>query len=430
MSLHELNATHDPARRSWVDSANTEATPFPIQNLPYGRFRCEGETGWRLGVAIGDALLDLRAARGAGVDLPEALAGDDLADFMALAPTEHARVRQLLSDALSQGSAQQSALQACVRPRDAVQMGLPCAIPGFTDFFIGIHHAREGGRMIRADDPLTPNYKWVPIAYHSRTSSIVPGGTPVRRPRGQSRMDGQNVQFGPSLALDYELEVGVFMGRGNALGDPIAIGEAGEHWFGIVMLNDWSARDVQMWEAQPLGPFLAKNFATSISPWVVTHEALAPFRVAAPVRPEGDPAPLAHLHDAQDQQRGGIDLTLETWLQTDRMGAPQRLMRSHFRESAYWTLAQMIAHHTSNGCNLEVGDLLGTGTQSGPGAGDGGCLLELTRIGREPITLDNGEQRAFLHDGDRVILRGYCEREGYRRIGLGDCEGVVLPAHA
>lgn len=430
MRFDDVNATHDPARRSWVASANVDATPFPIQNLPYGRFQRQADARWTLGVAIGDEVLDLRAAMATGLDLPATLASDDLADFMALPESEHGRARQLLSDALTEGAPQQAALQASLLPRDAVRMGLPCRIPGYTDFFIGIHHAREGGRMARPDDPLTPNYRWVPIAYHGRTSSIVASGTPVRRPHGQSRMDGQTVRFGPSLALDYELEVGVLVGRGNALGEPVAIGEAGAHWFGIVLLNDWSARDLQMWEAQPLGPFLAKNFASSISPWVVTREALAPFRVAAPQREAADPAPLPHLHDGEDQRAGGLDLTLETWLQTPAMAEPQRLMRSQFRESAYWTLAQMIAHHTSNGCNLEVGDLLGTGTQSGPGSADGGCLLELTRMGRAPLTLANGEQRAFLHDGDRVILRGFCEREGFRRIGLGDCEGVVLPAHA
>lgn len=425
----ELNTSHDPARRSWVASANHAASEFPIQNLPYGRFRRAPDQAWTLGVAIGEAVLDLRAAIAAGLALPASLAAGDLAAFMDEPAAVQSSARRLLSDALTQGAPAQAQLQSCLLQRAALEMGLPCPIPGYTDFFTGIHHAREAGRLARPDDPLTPNYKWVPIAYHGRSSSIVPSGTDVRRPRGQSTLDGRVARYGPSLKLDYELEVGVLVGRGNALGDPIAIDVAERHWFGLVLLNDWSARDMQRWEAQPLGPFLAKNFATSISPWVVTREALAPYRTAAPCRPADDPAPLPYLHDPADARHGGIDLTLEAWLQSPAMAEPARLMQSRFRESAYWTVAQMVAHHTSNGCNLQVGDLLGTGTQSGPD-GQGGCLLELTRGGSQPLTLPGGEQRAFLHDGDRVILRGYCEQPGRPRIGFGDCVGVVLPAHA
>ncbi|MEN9888247.1 MAG: hypothetical protein RL559_284 [Pseudomonadota bacterium] len=430
MTALQLDTTHDPARRSWVSSANLDSTDFPIQNLPFGRFRRNAQDRWTLGVAIGDQVLDLRAAIAAGLNLPPSLAGEDLADFMGQSAATRAQVRRTLSDALGEGAAQAASLKSCLVPMAQVQMGLPCTIRGYTDFLTGVHHAREAGRLFRPDEPLTPNYKWVPIAYHGRTSSIVPSGTPVRRPKGQTTADGKVARFGPSARMDYELEVGVLVGQDNALGDPVAIDAAEDHWFGLVLLNDWSARDVQRWEAQPLGPFLAKNFATSISPWVITREALAPFRLAAPARAADDPEALPHLHSARDQQAGGIDLTLEVWLQSPRMPEPARLMQSHFRNSAYWTVSQMIAHHTSNGCNLQVGDLLGTGTQSGPNPDQGGCLLELSAGGSRAVALPNGEQRTFLEDGDRVILRGHCEQAGRRRIGFGDCEGLVLPAHA
>lgn len=425
--LH-LDHTHDPRYRSWVASANRPDTDFPIQNLPFGRFQRPGDTQWRLGVAIGDEVLDLRAAMASGGDLPLALAGDDLGPFMAQGSAASLAARHRLFDALAEGSAWAAALRDCLVSRAEVQMGVPCNIRGYTDFFTGIHHAEGAGRLFRPDSPLTPNYKWVPIAYHGRTSSIVPSGTPLRRPKGQSSADGETARFGPTQRLDYELEVGVLVGQENALGDPVPITEAEQHWFGLVLLNDWSARDVQRWESQPLGPFLAKNFATSLSPWVVTREALAPFRVPAVQRPDGDPAALPHLYAESDAQSGGIDLTLEVWLQGAAMPEPHRLMQSRFRESAYWTVSQMIAHHTSNGCNLLSGDLLGTGTQSGPRADQGGCLLELTQGGVRPVTFPDGAQRTFLEDGDRVILRGYCQQEGRRRIGFGDCEGVVQAA--
>lgn len=428
MNTPLTDQTHDPKRRSWIASANRPDTDFPIQNLPYGRFQRQEGVPWSLGVAIGDQVLDLAAASTAGLALHPALAAGDLAGFMALGPTASREARHVLSGALTEGSPLAVALAACLLPQSGVQMGLPCEIRGYTDFFTGIHHAQEASRIMMPGQPLVPNYKWVPIAYHGRTSSIVPSGTAVRRPRGQHSADGSAAVFGPSQRLDYELEVGVLVGCGNALGEPVPIGEAEQHWFGLVLLNDWSARDVQQWETRPLGPFLAKNFATSISPWVVTREALAPFRVPALQRPDGDPAPLPHLHDERDARAGGIALTLEAWLQSSTMDAPHRLMQSHFRESAYWTVAQMVAHHTSNGCNLQPGDLLGTGTQSGPGAGQGGCLLELTEGGSQPITLPNGERRAFLEDGDRVILRAHCEAGGWRRIGFGDCAGMVRPA--
>jgi fumarylacetoacetase len=425
MHHHRLNATHDPERRSWVSSANAVATDFPIQNLPYGRFRRAGDTSWRLGIAIGDQVLDLRAAIDAGLALPPALAAEDLAEFMALDAGTQAQARWALCSALDAASGKAGQLGSCLVPQAEVHIGLPCTIRDYTDFFTGIHHATAGGRLSKPDAPLTPNYKWLPIAYHGRTSSIVPSGTAVRRPAGQSQPGLGAPQFGPSGMLDFELELGVFVGRENALGDPVPIGQAGDAWFGLVLLNDWSARDLQRWESQPLGPFLAKNFATSISPWIVTREALAPFRVPAVQRATSDPLPLGHLDDAADRSHGGIDLSLEVWLQGRDMGAPHRLMQSNFRTSAYWTVAQMIAHHTSNGCNLRVGDLLGTGTQSGPDAGQGGCLLELTEGGRRPIRLPDGRERTYLEDGDAVVLRGFCEAPGRRRIGFGDCRGVV-----
>lgn len=428
MSIAPIDHTHDPARSSWVGSANQPDNDFPLQNLPFGRLRRQADDAWSLGVAIGNQILDLAAASAAGLALHPTLAAGDLSGFMALGPAASRAARYLLFDALAEGSPLATALAPCLVPQDSVQMGLPCDIRGYSDFFTGIHHARQASQiMMPGQPPLPPNYQWVPIAYHGRASSIVPSGTAVRRPCGQISVDGQTASFGPSLRLDYELEVGALVGRGNALGDPIPICEAEQHWFGLVLLNDWSARDIQQWESRPLGPFLAKNFATSISPWVVTREALAPFRVPAPQRPMGDPAPLPYLHDDQDMRGGGIDLTLEVWLQSRAMTAPHRLMQSHFCESAYWTVAQMVAHHTSNGCNLLAGDLLGTGTQSGPTPDQAGCLLELTQGGASPITLPNGERRAFLEDGDQVILRGHCQRGHWRRIGFGDCAGQVRP---
>ncbi|MGC1788472.1 MAG: fumarylacetoacetase, partial [Terriglobales bacterium] len=314
-----------------------------------------------------------------------------------------------------------------------VEMLLPAARPDYTDFYASIFHATNVGKLFRPDNPLLPNYKYVPIGYHGRASSLVSTGTPVRRPCGQTR-DGEAVpKYGPTKALDYELEVGFFVSAGNKLGETIPIAEADEHIFGICLVNDWSARDIQAWEYQPLGPFLAKSFATSLSPWVVTTEALAPFRAPAFARADGDPAPLPYLFDAGDQEHGGVDLTLEVSLLSPRMRetgiAPIVLGRSNFRDM-YWTMAQMLTHHASNGCNLRAGDLLASGTVSGPEKTARGCLLELTSRGKDPVTLPTGEQRRFLEDGDEVILHGFCEREGFRRIGLGSCRGTILPATA
>jgi len=434
MSL--LDFTHDPAALSWVASANAPDCDFPLQNLPYGRFRRAGsDEDWRCGVAIGDQILDLKRAFGAGrwstareVDL-QALAEGDLNRFMA-APAEARRaVRHTLYAALKAGSPQQAALASCLVAQSEAEMSLPCRIGDYTDFYTGIHHATTVGKLFRPDNPLLPNYKWVPIGYHGRSSSIVVSGVDVRRPMGQLKGPQHEVPvFAPSRRLDYELELGAFVSGANELGARIEMAEAGSHLFGLCLLNDWSARDVQGWEYQPLGPFLAKNFASTISPWIVTMDALEPFRAAVPARPEGDPQPLPHLDSAQNRAEGAYVIELEVWLQTAAMKEPVRLMRSSFAESAYWTLAQMLVHHASNGCNLQPGDLLGTGTQSGAKPEEGGSLLELSDGGKRALTLPGGETRTFLEDGDTVILRACAVAANARRIGFGEARGTVLPA--
>jgi fumarylacetoacetase len=433
-----LDETHDPARRSWVASANDATTDFPLQNLPYGRFRVPGEAGgWRIGVAIGDQVLDLALARDAVpwpddvAPLLEPLAAGDLNRFMALGRPAWRRLRHALFAVLEEGSEVQAALAPCLRAQDAVEMGVPCAIGDYTDFYTGIHHATTVGKLFRPDNPLMPNYKWVPIGYHGRSSSIVVTGHGVRRPCGQAKGPGDVPVVGPTARLDYELELGYLVGAGNALGERVGIADAGGHLFGVVLFNDWSARDIQPWEYQPLGPFIAKNFASTVSPWVVTMEALAPFR--APLRrPEGDPAPLPYLDDPADRAAGAIDVELDVWLQTramrERGQAGVRLSSANAADAAYWTPAQLVAHHTVGGCNLAPGDLLGSGTLSGPGPGQAGSLLELTLGGSAPITLPEGERRTFLEDGDRLVMRGRCTRPGTRPIGFGACEGTVLPA--
>ena len=432
-----IDVTHDPSLDSWVESANTGDTDFPIQNLPFGRFRRRKvDEAWRIGVAIGDQVLDLKLALELSPwseparELLFPLAEGDLATHMARATAERVLLRQALSYALAAGSEVEPWLELCVLPQSAIQLSLPCEVGDFTDFLTGIHHATATGRLLRPDQPLMPNYKWVPIAHHGRASSICASGHAVRRPNGQTRAELPEPRFGPSRRLDFELELAAFVGIGNELGEPVPIDEAEDHLFGLVLLNDWSARDVQAWEYQPLGPFLAKSFMTSLSPWVVTMEALAPFRLPA-TRPSGDPAPLPYLDGAANRERGGVDITLEAWLQTaamrERGSAPLRLTQAGYGD-AYWTLAQMVAHHTVGGCNLRCGDVLGSGAVSGPGEGQGGSLLELTHGGRHPLPLPNGEQRRFLEDGDSVTLRAFCERAGFRRIGFGACEGTVLPA--
>jgi fumarylacetoacetase len=432
--------THDPALLSWVASANAADTDFPIQNLPFGRFRRSG-TGepWRIGVAIGDQVLDLQLAAGqAGwaADVPPLLAplaAGELNAFMALGGAARRTLRLALSQALAAGSTQQAALASCLVAQSTVEMGLPCRIGDYTDFYVGIHHATAVGKIFRPDNPLLPNYKWVPIGYHGRASSVVPSGTPIRRPRGQTAppAGASTPGFGPSQRLDLELELGYFIGAGNALGTPIAIGDADDQVFGVALFNDWSARDLQAWEYQPLGPFLAKSFASSVSPWLVTQEALAPFR-APFTRPDGDPQPLPYLDSAANRDSGALDIQLQVLLQTAAMReadiAPALLSTSSAAQAAYWTPAQLVAHHTVNGCNLQPGDLLGSGTLSGPTLAQAGSLLELSQGGKQPITLPNGEQRTFLQDGDTLILAGHCERPGARRIGFGTCAGTVLPA--
>jgi fumarylacetoacetase len=427
-----MNATHDPQRRSWVVSTNRPGGAFPIQNLPLGVFA--GAMGPTIGIAIGDKVLGLRSCAGLLRGLPagtvEACDATTLNPLMALGPESWSALRARLSDLLRADHPRvadhQRALAPHLRAMAEVRMLKPAVIGDYTDFYASIDHATRVGRLFRPENPLLPNYKYVPIGYHGRSSSIVVSGSAVRRPAGQIvSSPGAGPRFAPSQALDYELEVGFFVGAGNPVGERIDIEDAGSHLFGVCLLNDWTARDVQVWEYQPLGPFLAKSFATSISPWIVTMDALAPFRTEAFARPPEDPAPLEYLASEKDLREGGIDLTLEVYLKSARMDESIRVSRSNLRQ-LYWTASQLVAHHTSNGCNLQPGDLLGSGTVSGPEDEARGCLLELTRNGREPISLASGEKRGFLEDGDEVVFRGYCERDGFVGIGLGECRGTVV----
>ncbi|CAN7401153.1 fumarylacetoacetase [Aquipseudomonas alcaligenes] len=430
--------TQNDNRRSWIASAN-EHPDFPLQNLPLGIFSPVGGTP-RGGVAIGEQVFDLKVAtttglfEGEAADAARVAAGEDLNAFFALGANARRALRRQLQDLLAEGSPAQARLEALgaeLLPAAAdCQLHLPARIGDYTDFYVGIHHANNVGRLFRPDNPLLPNYKYVPIGYHGRASTVCVSGTPVHRPNGQTLPPGAEVpNFGPSKRLDYELELGIWIGQGNAMGDAIAIGEAEQHIAGYCLLNDWSARDLQAWEYQPLGPFLAKNFATSVSPWVVTAEALEPFRTAQPARPEGDPQPLPYLLDANDQARGAFDIQLEVLLQTaamrERGQQPQRLALSN-TQHMYWTVAQLVAHHAAGGCKLQPGDLFGSGTLSGPEADAFGSLLESTFGGKQPLSLASGEQRTFLESGDEVILRAWCEGEGRVRIGFGECRGRVL----
>jgi fumarylacetoacetase len=433
-----LDETHDPARRSWVESANGHPE-FPIQNLPFGIFRRRaGADVPSGGVAIGDSVLDLSACLEAGLfsgdaeRAARACAAPVLNGFMAMGSRYWSALRRAVSRLLAVDAAgpplEPRARPGLLTPASDAELLLPATIGDYTDFYASLYHATNVGSMLRPDNPLFPNYKWVPIGYHGRASSIVPSGTPIRRPQGQTRDGNAEVPtFGPSRRLDYELEVGFFVGPGNPLGEPIPIADASRHLFGLCLLNDWSARDLQAWEYQPLGPFLAKNFATSISPWIVTLDALAPFR--GPLsRATGEPEPLRYLQDEDDSRAGVIDLSLEVLLRSSRMRergiAPTSVSVSRLAD-LYWTPVQMLAHHASGGCNLRPGDLFGSGTVSGPAKESRGCLLELTWRGAEPLTLPTGEERRFLEDGDEVIFRGWCEREGFVRIGLGECRGEV-----
>lgn len=437
--MMRLDETHDPARTSWISSANGHAD-FPIQNLPVGVFSPPGSTEKRGGIAIGDMILDLASAAdadlfaGAARDAAEAAASGSLNAFFSLGEKARQALRtrtfQLL-DAKGIGSQRIEGIRDRLLHRAAnCVLHLPARIGDYTDFYVGIHHATNVGKVFRPDNPLLPNYKHVPIGYHGRSSSIVPSGATVRHPSGQLKnADSAGPIFGPSRRLDYELELGIWIGPGNDLGDPIPISEADSHLAGFCLLNDWSARDIQSWEYQPLGPFLSKNFATTISPWVVTPEALAPFRTAQHPRPEGDPRPLPYLWDDRDQREGALDLDLEVVLMTaglrEKGLPPHRIARSSTRHM-YWTVAQLIAHHTSNGCNLRPGDLFGSGTISAPEAAGFGSLLELTRAGQDPLHLESGEERRFLEDGDELILSARTPpSQQFAQIGFGECRGRV-----
>jgi fumarylacetoacetase len=425
-----LDETHDPRATSWVESANGHAD-FPLQNLPLGVFSPPGGAA-RIGIAIGDLILDVAASGLRGLDdaTGAALRSDTLNALLALPPASRQALRCAAFRLLRHDSADRDA--AVLHKAARCTLHLPARIGDYTDFYVGIHHATNVGRVFRPDNPLLANYKHVPIGYHGRASSVRPSGVGFRRPTGQLHTLGAaGPVFAPCARLDYELELGIWIGAGNAPGAPIPIGAAGDRIAGFCLLNDWSARDIQAWEYQPLGPFLAKSFATTVSPWVVTPEALAPFRMAQPPRPDGDPAPLPYLWDEADQQNGGLDVALEALMLTPAMAArampPHRIALSHARHM-YWTAAQLVAHHSSNGCDLRPGDLFGSGTLSAPDADGLGSLLELTRNGTVPVELPSGETRGFLEDGDEIVLRAHARREGATGIGFGECRARVLPA--
>jgi fumarylacetoacetase len=436
-----LDHTHDPAARSWLASANAEGCDFPIQNLPFAVFRSAAHPGedFRGGVAIGHQIIDLaqladcRHLDGLARDAARACARPALNDFFALGPTAWRALRhalfKLLKDDASAACA--DAVRACMVLQHEAQYSLPARIGDYTDFYTSIDHARNIGRLFRPEDPITPNFQWIPIAYHGRVSTLGVSGQTFRRPMGQMMAPGAKApSFGPCTRLDYELELGLYIGQGNAAGEPIALEDAEQHIFGVCLLNDWSARDIQFWEMAPLGPFLAKNFATTVSPWIVTMDALAPYREPW-VRPADHPQPLPYLEGEANRAAGAIDIRLEVWLESAKArragSAASRLSATSFRHQ-YWSVAQMVAHHTVGGCSLNPGDLFGSGTISGPGPGEAGAMIELTRAGQSPITLANGEERAFLHDGDAVMLRGWCEKPGAARIGFGESRGMVVGA--
>ncbi|PPS60273.1 fumarylacetoacetase [Pseudomonas sp. BRM28] len=423
--------------RSWVEHANGHSD-FPLQNLPLGIFS-RGSDERRCGVAIGDAILDLDAGLAAGLfdgqarNAVQATRGGALNAYFALGREARVALRERLLELLGADSPHQAALKPALYPAAECQLHLPARIGDYTDFYVGIEHAKNVGKLFRPDNPLLPNYKYVPIGYHGRASTIRPSGTDVRRPNGQTLPAGQTEpSFGPCARLDYELELGIWIGQGNAMGDAIPVAQAGEHVAGYCLLNDWSARDIQAWEYQPLGPFLSKSFISTVSPWVVTAEALEPFRCAQPARPEGDPQPLAYLLDPRDQAGGAFDIELEVLLLTERMreqNLPAHRLTLSNTLSMYWTVAQMVAHHSVNGCQLQPGDLFGSGTLSGAKPGQFGSLLEITEGGKVPIELASGEVRRFLEDGDEIILRARCKRDGVASIGFGECRGKILPAH-
>lgn len=435
-----VNKTHDPDLTSSVESANLADGDFPIQNLPFAIFRRRNSAEtFRGGVAIGDQVVDLAALSQAGLfdgevaAALEACSKPQLNEFMAMAPSVWSALRAALSEALSTGSALADKLAACLVPQAQVEYDLPCHIGDYTDFYTSIHHATSVGSFFRPDNPLLPNYKWLPIGYHGRSSSIDVSGQQFHRPKGQTKAPtAEQPGFGPCKRLDYEMEVGIYIGGGNALGDSIGIDQADDHVFGLCLFNDWSARDIQAWEYQPLGPFLAKNFASTVSPWIITNEALIPFRTSWQ-RDAADPQPLDYLASNRNNEQGSYDVELEVLLETEKMRAagtgPAKLSQSNFLHS-YWTVSQMVAHHTVNGCNFKPGDFLGSGTQSGPSYEEAGSMLELSKGGKQTIDLGNGETRTFLDDGDAVIMRGFCQKDGAKRIGFGEVSALVLPAKA
>ena len=431
-----LNETHDTGLQSWVASANTGKSDFPIQNLPFAVFRRTGSNeAFRGGVAIGDQVLDMAAVRDAKA-LPadvqaqvDAAAQGKLNALMGMNPAQWSALRLALSRALRVGAKEEAALQSCLVPQSDVEYAVPVQVGDYTDFYTSVYHATNVGKLFRPTNPLMENYKWVPIGYHGRASSIRISGVDFKRPKGQLKAPDADPALLPCNRLDYELEMGIYAGAGNQWGDAIGIDDAENHIFGLCLLNDWSARDVQAWEYQPLGPFLSKNFATSISPWVVTLEALAPYRTAF-TRPAEDPQPLPYLSSDANWQSGALDVQLTVAIQTAQMRAAgqdaAQITQTSYRH-AYWTMAQLVAHHTGNGCDLQPGDLMGTGTLSGPTATEAGALLEITEGGKNPLTLPNGETRTFLQDGDAVVFTGWCEKPGAARIGFGDCRATVLP---
>lgn len=423
--------------RSWVEHANGHRD-FPLQNLPLGIFSRPGEA-LRCGVAIGDAILDLEAVLATGLlagqakVAVEATRGGALNAFFALGRAARVALRERLLELLGEHCEHQQSLQAALYPASECQLHLPAKVGDYTDFYVGIQHATNVGKLFRPDNPLLPNYKYVPIGYHGRASTLRPSGTDVRRPKGQTLPAGDTEpRFGPCARLDYELELGIWIGQGNDIGQAIPIAEADQHLAGLCLLNDWSARDIQAWEYQPLGPFLSKSFITTLSPWVVTAEALEPFRCAQPARPDGDPQPLPYLLDPKDQARGAFDIELEVLLLTERMreqGLPAHRLALSNTLNMYWTVAQLIAHHSVNGCQLQPGDLFGSGTLSGATPDAYGSLLETTLGGKQPVELASGEKRTFLEDGDEIILRARCSRDGVGSIGFGECRGKIIAAN-
>ncbi|MEI7656535.1 MAG: fumarylacetoacetase [Phycisphaerae bacterium] len=443
--MTSLDHTHDASSRSWIESANDPATEFPLQSLPYCTFSApdRGVSAPVPGVAIGDRVVDLRALVAArAMTSPSTCVDWTINDLARLPPDARRDLRHALFNLFLEENHSvrdnPGLLAAAVHFQRDVTFHLPCTIRNYTDFYASIDHASTVGAMFRPDQPLLPNYKHVPIGYHGRASSLVPSGSPVVRPRGQqSPAEGTTVpSFGPCRMLDYELEVGCVIAQDNSLGTTVPLAKASERIFGLCLVNDWSARDIQRWEYQPLGPFLAKNFATTVSPFIVPVEALAPFRCEGAPRGEGDPAPLEYLQDPSDGASGGFDLVLEAWLESEAMAragtGPVRISTGRSFSRMFWTFAQMITHHASNGCNLEAGDLIASGTVSGPTRDSRGCLLELTWDGpgkpRTPITLPGGESRTFLADGDTLVIKGYGEKPGFRRISLGSCRGTIRPS--